>query len=475
MLRSKTTWQRATAAVAVDVRHKRFAETWERQAGSRCHRLLTALKTRHSLFSVFFGHGVGTLSRAQTIQVFLNSIALQLVVVSMLFVPRKPGEPLTVNPIKVIISGTLTSVITTPCVFIFAWAFHPVVLVRVLFKLTYRLLTLVLCFPYIIRRIVLNRYRERLRARDAKRGASRALRRTATGLAASKAVANRLARKCRGGELRHLSFSRRQAHLRASGGSQIVLRRDSSAVVPFNGEEESEETAAGNIGTGSTEEPSSSTAEPTSREEPTTATTLTSRHPRVPFVEELEPQEPEEEEDEEQQVVAVEEPSRRRRSSILPRRRIMPWGSGGSIGRDLQVLRGAAPRMARHASSAQLEADARHGRRHRRRARGRVLAGWVLNWAMLLALLQIFMMYACEYSTLPDAPSPLVQRELMFTWLWSVLQRILMNEPLVILSARGLPMLLRSKLCACLCSEACVDYMGHFVEAAAQLAKELVA
>ena len=39
---------------------------------------------------------------------FLNSIALQLVVVSMLFVPRKPGEPLTVNPIKVIISGTLT-------------------------------------------------------------------------------------------------------------------------------------------------------------------------------------------------------------------------------------------------------------------------------------------------------------------------------------------------------------------------------
>ena len=44
-------------------------------------------------------------------------------------------------------------------------------------------------------------------------------------------------------------------------------------------------------------------------------------------------------------------------------------------------------------------------------------------------------------------------------------QRIVFNEPLVILSAKGLPMLLRSRVCSCLFSEACVEYLAQGIEA----------
>jgi len=62
----------------------------------------------------------------------------------------------------------------------------------------------------------------------------------------------------------------------------------------------------------------------------------------------------------------------------------------------------------------------------------------------------------------------------MLAWTWSIIQRIVFNEPLVIVSMKGIPMLLRSRACACLFSEACVEYAGIIIEAVGVCLQELV-
>ena len=175
---------------------------------------------------------------------------------------------------------------------------------------------------------------------------------------------------------------------------------------------------------------------------------------------------------------------------------------GGSLSKDMDVLRGAAPRIAPHKADEEAEKHAaraseqpQRGRRasamRLRFARKRSAAkeaqggnlkrmcttsvGWMINWILLLGLCQIFLIYACEFSTLPGVEdTPLLQRELMFAWAWSVVQRVILNEPLVILSSRGLPMLLRSSFCSCFCTESCIDYIGQAVEAGVGMIKELL-
>ena len=105
----------------------------------------------------------------------------------------------------------------------------------------------------------------------------------------------------------------------------------------------------------------------------------------------------------------------------------------------------------------------------------RILLGWALNWLVLLALIQAFLLYACQFASLGLEDVPLLHRELLFGWLWSIGQKVLFNDPLVIITSRGLPMLLRSKMCACLCSEGCIEYIGQAVEAMGAIAKEVMA
>ena len=104
-----------------------------------------------------------------------------------------------------------------------------------------------------------------------------------------------------------------------------------------------------------------------------------------------------------------------------------------------------------------------------------MLVGWTLNWILLLGMLQIFLVYACDFATLPGvADTPMIQRELLWAWGLSVLQRILFNEPLLIIISRGLPMLLKSSFCSYVCGDACVDSISQTVEATMSVAKEFI-
>ena len=58
---------------------------------------------------------------------------------------------------------------------------------------------------------------------------------------------------------------------------------------------------------------------------------------------------------------------------------------------------------------------------------------------------------------------------------FSCRRRVVFNEPLTIVSIRGLPMVLRSQCARQLCSEGMLDYVAQAVETFAGVAKEAVA
>ena len=67
---------------------------------------------------------------------------------------------------------------------------------------------------------------------------------------------------------------------------------------------------------------------------------------------------------------------------------------------------------------------------------------------MFTLLLLIFTVYGCEFSQLSEAG-------FLSSWLWSLGQRFLVNEPFIILFGFLLPLLFATEFCANLCTESC--------------------
>ena len=91
----------------------------------------------------------------------------------------------------------------------------------------------------------------------------------------------------------------------------------------------------------------------------------------------------------------------------------------------------------------------------------RLPLGWLLNWILLFALLFLFVTYLCEFSVQPNPL--LIQRELLWTWGFSITQRFLINEPLIIIASKLGPKILRSKIWYACFSERCVEGSSAFV------------
>ena len=89
------------------------------------------------------------------------------------------------------------------------------------------------------------------------------------------------------------------------------------------------------------------------------------------------------------------------------------------------------------------------------RAVARILFGWGGNWLIFFTLLAAFMLYACEFGTFDSSG-----KVLLLSWAWSIGQRFIVNEPLLIGLAKGLPMLFSSSICSSLCSESCVNVLS---------------
>ena len=61
----------------------------------------------------------------------------------------------------------------------------------------------------------------------------------------------------------------------------------------------------------------------------------------------------------------------------------------------------------------------------------------------------------------------------MLSWLWSVFQRFIVNEPVLILAGKGVPMLFSTALCANVCGETIANTLGLMVEAVMTCVKQI--
>jgi len=93
------------------------------------------------------------------------------------------------------------------------------------------------------------------------------------------------------------------------------------------------------------------------------------------------------------------------------------------------------------------------------RAVAKILFGWVSNYLCFLLQMIVISAYGCElfegtnYRD-PNASPPVANpNEFWVTWCFSVIQRFVVNEPMLIVISRGLPMLFATAFCANCCGE----------------------
>ena len=109
-------------------------------------RIWQSFKQTHTLLSGLVFRGQVGLTRAQTVQLLLTSIALELVVLCMFYSEPSAG-PMVINPVKVAITGCLTALIVLPGMLIAAWLFAPLLLIRILLRLVILAVRFIFCWP----------------------------------------------------------------------------------------------------------------------------------------------------------------------------------------------------------------------------------------------------------------------------------------------------------------------------------------
>ena len=132
--RAQRHWKKARLLV----QHSTLARRWRRD-NRPMRRLWHSFKQSHTFMAgVFYRGTAGTLlprlTRAQTVQVLLNSLALELVALCMLL-SEPSGGPLVINPVKIAASGSLAALICIPGTILSAALFAPLQLIRALKRL----------------------------------------------------------------------------------------------------------------------------------------------------------------------------------------------------------------------------------------------------------------------------------------------------------------------------------------------------
>ena len=121
---------------------------------------------------------------------------------------------------------------------------------------------------------------------------------------------------------------------------------------------------------------------------------------------------------------------------------------------------------------------AAHGRTRARARRGRdslracgrrdwpyvrvIVAGWLLNHSLWTFMLLVFLIYGCHYQTVYNETDN--SEALIISWLWSVAQRFVVNEPVLIFVGLGLPLLFATECCANFFTESCNNFLGVLVQ-----------
>merc|ERR1712146_649593 len=91
-----------------------------------------------------------------------------------------------------------------------------------------------------------------------------------------------------------------------------------------------------------------------------------------------------------------------------------------------------------------------------RRAR-QIALGWAINYVFFVFLLIIYIIYGCVFETLSAEDN---SEAFFWSWMWSLAQRFLAMEPLIIVFGALVPVLFASQTCANLCTESCNNFLG---------------
>ena len=87
----------------------------------------------------------------------------------------------------------------------------------------------------------------------------------------------------------------------------------------------------------------------------------------------------------------------------------------------------------------------------------RILLGWSFNLAIFAFLLCIYIIYGCVFEQLSAEDN---SEAFFWSWMWSLAQRFIAMEPILILIGALLPMLFASQFCANMCSESFNTALG---------------
>lgn len=128
-------------------------EHFVRRSNSTTQKLVLAFKSRHTLLAGLLYNGALGYTRSQTVQVLANSLALELVIVSMTFSLPVPGAAYVIQPVVVVVHGIIAGLICIPGMLISAWLFDVDVVGRILVRLA--------CAPFMACLVVSRGHRRR--------------------------------------------------------------------------------------------------------------------------------------------------------------------------------------------------------------------------------------------------------------------------------------------------------------------------
>lgn len=107
-----------------------LTKRWHKGHDRWWKRLWLSCQTSHTALAGLIYRGVGGLSRAQTVQVLANSLALELVVLCMQY--SVSSEVLEINLVTIFMASLFAALVCIPSMTIFTAAFNPQIMVNFL-------------------------------------------------------------------------------------------------------------------------------------------------------------------------------------------------------------------------------------------------------------------------------------------------------------------------------------------------------
>lgn len=369
-------------------------------------------KATHTLLAGVLYRGALGFTRAQTVQVLLNSLALELVVLCMQFSAAPPTDATAFDPIFLLSSGLLAAAITIPGMALFALAFTPqllanlpadlAALVRRCWRARRRLLRLLFCRPC-----------DACRAMH-KRGARREI--------LSNARQRRTAQLRGGQSVRRVSSATTAAVVAPMG----IAAASAAAVATRGGELSPAWVECSSASWASL----AFCAPPHFTSSARTATRANShlaplRRTKTSVVDAFR-----------RQLRRQQERQRPHRPEGAPRQ-----FSYASL--NTHLLRVSLSRALRD---------------HEWRHAARIALGWALNLASFALLLVIFVVYSCTLAERHGGDATV--GSLLESWWVSLVQRFALAEPLLIVFAVAVPMIFATECCTNLFSESFNSMLG---------------